>query len=186
MDIFGGPLLLLSHQNNIYSARESAIWTELNMGSSFLYYLALASLGGKSGLESSQHFLTQILGIWYWDDSKSGGWNSWHSLSISVCLYGPSMWFLQHSGSGSWTSVCWLRSPRHEGERRERERKRQVEKTRITCSILGLSTEYGLWEVREGFSEAGKSILVPGGMGEGVSHSEATAQAKNQKWTRKA
>lgn len=64
MDIFGGPLLLLSHQNNnIYSARESAIWTELNVGSSFLYYLALASLGGKLGLESSQHFLTQILGI---------------------------------------------------------------------------------------------------------------------------
>ena len=63
MDIFGVPLLFLSPQNNnIYSAHEFVIWTELNVDSSFLYYLALASLGGKLGLESSQHFLTQIPG----------------------------------------------------------------------------------------------------------------------------
>jgi len=109
---------------------------------SFLYYLALASLCGKLGLESSLCFLTQMLGTWCWKDSKSRGWDSCHALSISICPYDPSMWLLQHRGPGSWTSVWWLRSPRPGGGRggdkkgrrwgrkeqgRERRRKKMVE-----------------------------------------------------------
>lgn len=103
---------------------------------SFLCYLALASLYGKLGLESSLCFLTPTAGTWCWEDSKGRGWDSWHSLSISVCPYDPSMWLLQHRGPESFcmltkVSKVWGWERRRQGGkelRKEGARKRDKEK----------------------------------------------------------